>query len=166
MPPAWLRASFRQALPFLQLAEKEFDAGDAFLARPAVAELASKWVGPNCELTVEIKGGWFFAAGQYERENSGLGSAVSGVKTKTTYSVNYAGRIAGRRVFGVVKTTSKGPFASAGALSLLSDGDGVDFGMIISDDASSISVMEPPSSVAPRFYEMTPSALPPALPSI
>ena len=128
------------------------------IAHPDVEKLGSRWRGPDCELTVNIVDGEFIASGEYERTatSGGLSGLLTPVTKTTRYKLTYRGRILGRRVVGTV--TKKAENDSSAATSLLgglgSDGDDVEFAMIVEEDARSIAVAER-QSTSPRFYTLT-----------
>ncbi|MCX5720682.1 MAG: hypothetical protein NT179_01455 [Nitrospirae bacterium] len=78
-----------------------------------IAECGGKWKGPDCELTITVKGSTFLAVGSYEQSVSSslalllITPPLSSAKT-IRYLVRYEGTVVGRAVKAVVTRKKEG----------------------------------------------------------
>ncbi|HWT13666.1 MAG TPA: tetratricopeptide repeat protein [Allosphingosinicella sp.] len=125
------------------------------ITHPDIEALPKRWVGPDCTLSISIEGDVFHATGEYERSANALASSL-GVEAKPVrYTVEYNGKIVGRRVLGSLKTKSDGRRLSSGLLSLTDADTDIEFAMVIGSKEAVISVAERQSSASPKFYKLT-----------
>lgn len=126
------------------------------LVQPSLEGLEGIWKSPDCDLRISTEDGIFRASGQYEREPNGLGSGMFGLVKKTNkYSIEYEGKILGRRIHGTMKRTLLDDDGAATALgSLFIKDSPIDFSMIVEGSAGAISVLEGATSSAPKIYSL------------
>lgn len=119
-----------------------------------VESLPDVWYGPDCELTLDIRSGVFTAKGSYERSPNFLASLGSN-PTPIHHTIEYSGKVLGRRVIGNVRRTSDRKNQSTGLLSLGIGDDDVEVVMIFNASLTEIWVAERLSTNSPKFYRIT-----------
>lgn len=114
--------------------------------------LNGSWAGPDCDLLISLNDNEFLATGEYERPGNGLITGLLATKA-ITYSVEYKGRICGRRVYGDFSKKPVGEQNPSTILGALGRTDNENKFVAILDDDLALSVMENPTNSIPRFYK-------------
>src|SRR5581483_5435465 len=124
--------------------------GDA-ITKPKCVTLDGKWQGKETTLTSTLTEKTFRAVGTYEAD-AGLGSLVFGgfLQPSTKHVIEYDCELVGRMLEGTVKRKREGE-TGAGLLG----GDGkTKVLMYVSEDGSTIEIMENPPSTYPTFHSL------------
>ncbi len=123
-----------------------------------------RWQGPDCELKVTVKNGVFFAVGEYEQKNYGLGlgNALAGLRASASpstvkrFRVVYEGSVQGRAINGTVRREEVGKQVVPTALSALLGGTDNESSvlLVMSDSLRKVAVYERGKGNEVKFYSL------------
>jgi tetratricopeptide (TPR) repeat protein len=119
--------------------------------------LPDRWAGSDCVLELSLSNENIRLTGTYEADANPFALYLPYASRKVKHRIEYAARLLGHSVIGVVKRTKENAESTAVATSLLATGDAdpIVF-MVLSDNQTELRVMENPYSTNPRFYSIKP----------
>lgn len=125
--------------------------GDCVL-KSTPAEIARNWTSPDGPLEAQVDGTTARFSGTRQRATS-LGAFLGGAFNNqvATERVEYSGELRGNAIFGRIKrATDEQPTSMLSSLD-----DDVKVAMALSEDRTTIFVMERPDGLHPKFYTLT-----------
>jgi tetratricopeptide (TPR) repeat protein len=130
------------------------------LARRVSGDLASKWVGPDCELEMQLDGDRVTLVGVYEVSLGGLMAALMPTRglvapSPLMYRVEYRGAMRGHTIVGTVSRGRVDQTASTPSILGSTEGPPIVALLEVAEGENVIHVLERPKNGEPRTYELT-----------